>query len=754
MAAQSLEANDNCYLGVDSGSGWTIVASLSNGEDDRAFRSGVVDLGADADDNPNLRLRYRAAGVSADYCYAEDTTVSAGGPGASRTELTRDDLVFGPQSSGPVNDAALAPPASAGPPLNVFEGRLILQGEASGGGFLELRDDFLYTGSGDDPRKHLPEFDFELVQDANGALIPLQRGNINTAHPYWTWILGPGQVWSEPADEGASRASLPFALVQRNSNCTHNGTLTFLFDDVAVSKVHYQITQETCLYYKFDLWGLLDASYQPQPVSDSAEVKAAFAAELAARMPSKPIGDLTNDFPGTDLSAFGADITAEHMTAYGLVVDGTNYVSNCATRYGNYPYCGWMSMPSYSAAKSFFAGLATMRLAEQYDSGIYDLLIRDYVPEAAAANGDWTSVTFEHAADMVTGNYQSSLFMVDDGSAKMDNEFYLVESHAEKIAGAFSWPNKAQSGTSWVYHTADTYILTQALQGYLESWSGAGADIFDYLVDEIFVPLNLSPSAQTSLRTSDDSWNGRPFGGYGLWFLQDDVAKLGQFLATERGAIDGIQLLDPVGLDAALQLDPADRGYDTTGSKPLVYNNGFWGREFTTDEGYACDFWVPFASGFGGITVALMPNGVTYYYFSDNDEFSWVEAVAEIDRSIASLDSGAFCQGGSNGGAVHVEDIIMFGQQIGRNQWRAEAMVTIRDASGAPVADVEVTGSFTGSTSSKPSGTTNAAGQVTLVSKRKKDGGSWSFCVADVSKTGWSYDSGDNLETCDSITAP
>ena len=281
----------------------------------------------------------------------------------------------------------------------------------------------------------------------------MRRGNIDSAHPYWTWILGPGQAWSEPDDMGLSRASFPFALVQRNSNCTHNGTMTFLFDDVGVSKVHYQITQETCLYFKFDLWGLLDAAYLAQPVAGAVDVIADFATELAERMPTKPIGDLANDYPGTDVSAFGPGITPQHMTAYGLVADGTNYVSSCGTRYGNYPYCGWMRMPSYSTAKSFFAGVGMMALAEQYDPGIYDLLIKDYVPEAAAADGDWTSVTFEHAADMVTGNYRSALFMVDEGSATMSNEFFLAESHADKIAGAFTWPNKAPAGTTWVYHT-------------------------------------------------------------------------------------------------------------------------------------------------------------------------------------------------------------------------------------------------------------------------------------------------------------
>jgi hypothetical protein len=38
--------------------------------------------------------------------------------------------------------------------------------------------------------------------------------------------------------------------------------------------------------------------------------------------------------------------------------------------------------------------------------------------------------------------------------------------------------------------------------------------------------------------------------------------------------------------------------------------------------------------GVSGNVVALMPNGVTYYYFSDNQEFTWDEALREADKLI------------------------------------------------------------------------------------------------------------------------
>jgi hypothetical protein len=78
---------------------------------------------------------------------------------------------------------------------------------------------------------------------------------------------------------------------------------------------------------------------------------------------------------------------------------------------------------------------------------------------------------------------------------------------------------------------------------------------------------------------------------------------------------------------------------------------------------------------------------------------------------------------------------------------------TIVDANSAPVEGATVYGTFSGATSDSVSGVTGADGQMTLTSSNKKDGGTWQFCVDDVVKSGWTYDSEANVETCDYITA-
>jgi hypothetical protein len=63
-------------------------------------------------------------------------------------------------------------------------------------------------------------------------------------------------------------------------------------------------------------------------------------------------------------------------------------------------------------------------------------------------------------------------------------------------------------------------------------------------------------------------------------------------------------------------------------SANIFYNNGFWSKVFDKNL-FGCkeDIWIPFMSGFGGITFALLPNGMSYYYFSDGYVYSWEDAV-------------------------------------------------------------------------------------------------------------------------------
>jgi hypothetical protein len=553
---------------------------------------------------------------------------------AAATRLTFGELTGAAPLSRPVDMQAFAP--GSAPPSNRFEGSLSLVSAPAG--VQVLRDDYGDFKNADAPARRLPAFDFAFVQSGD-VLIPVRRGTIVTGDREWDIVLEPGRVWDEPGDQGYSRASLPFALEERNANCMHNGVLTFLFKTGgAISDVVFEIGSEPCLYAKFNMWGRLAARYVPAAIQQAGSIAAAYRFEIEHRMPTRPIADLARDFPGIDPSRFGSadEIKPPDMTTYGVVVKGVNYVGACDTRLGAYPFCGELDLPSYSLAKSIFAGLASMRLSLLYP-GIMGQTIAPYVPACAAA-GTWNDVTFADTLDMATGHYISSADQLDEGSPDI-MPFFFDDTHSGRIAFACThYPRKAQPGSLWVYHTADVYILGTALRAFYRGKTSPDAPFYkDVLADPLWHRLHLDPAIDVTRRSNDAA--AQPFTGWGLTFHRDDVAKLADFLNVNRGAIDGVPAVDQAMLAAALQRDPNDHGlpaaYDS-----LRYKYGFWAWNAGPALGCKAPAWIPFMSGFGGIVVALMPNGITYYYFSDGGTYRWADAVKEASR-ISPICTGA-----------------------------------------------------------------------------------------------------------------
>lgn len=564
----------------------------------------------------------------------------------SRSILTYDQLFGDAAPTAPLDDTAgFGLPASAAPPSQNFEGTLTLSNPAASGSFQVLQNTEGYESTNSSPWMHLAPFSFQFVQ--NGSyLIPVKQGLVITGSPAWNYIVGPGRVWQESGDHGYMRASLPFALVERNQNCVHNGEITFLFSNTKspnVSKVRYQVTQETCLYLKFDLWGQLKATYVRGKIANSEAVKDAAAAEAANRLPSKPFSALLTDYPksGIDLANFTKPFRAPaNITTYGLFINGINYVAGCQTRYGVYAFCDNMRVPSYSLAKSSLAGVAMMWMGQQYGAEVYQQLIRNYVPEYVLG-GDWNNVTFANASDMATGNYNHTEFEGDESSPQ-ELAFLIAEKYSEKITDAFRpFPHKAAPGTTFVYQTHTTFLLTQAMNAYLQKRKGSGADIFNAIRDHVYKPIHFSQGSLATLRT-DNSPSGKPFGGYGLFLIQDDIAKLGRLLNIDHGVIAGKQVLGTGRLNESLfgTADPSGIGLPVpdvgklSAPNTFRYHNFFWGKHMTPAEfpQYKCDFWVPFMSGYGGNIVLLLPNGAVYYIFSDGNEFVWYAAANEINK--------------------------------------------------------------------------------------------------------------------------
>lgn len=548
-----------------------------------------------------------------------------------RTRLTYAFLT-GDGTRGLMDYRHYAVPAEAANPANTFEGTLTLIGEAISGHAVEV------GGAGNLQHyldaEHLPEFAFELVQHGT-HLVPKARGKIEGSHASWAYVLEPGRVWNEDGDHGYSRAALPLSLQERNNDCTWNGVLTFVFNDEgAVSDVAYQFAGETCLYMKVNFWGRLEATYTPGTVAGAAALKAGYEAEVARRMPVKPIAALAADYPGSGVAPgnIGTDATPGHRSIYGVAVGGVHYTGGCETRYGTYPFCEVLDVPSYSVAKSVNAGYGLMRLEQKYPGTQRTLRVGEYVSECTGAQ--WDAPTFENALDMATGNYDSSAEHADESAQATIDNFFYVNTHAAKAGFACAYPYKAAPGAVFVYHTSDTYLLGRAMNAYYQAQAGPGADFYqDVLVKEIYAPLGLSPTTHTSLRTQDAA--AQPHTGYGMILVRDDVVKLAELLAKAGGRIGAEQVLDSAMVEATLHLGSG--GLPAGGSDDR-YNNGFWYYDLDQaahDYGCSGPTWVPYMSGYGGIAVVLFPNGTVYYHFSDNGDLGWANAAVELDKIAA-----------------------------------------------------------------------------------------------------------------------
>ena len=236
---------------------------------------------------------------------------------------------------------------------------------------------------------------------------------------------------------------------------------------------------------------------------------------------------------------------------------------------------------------------------------------------------------------MATGNYDSADFEADEDADKTNGLFIALD-HASKIRfGCGAYPHRAAPGTLWVYRTSDTYVLGSAMAHFLRSLPGHRRDDLysDLVYAQLYAPLGLSATTRVTRRTYDKV--AQPFAGWGLTFQPGDIARLGQFLGADHGAIDGRQLLDAKMLDQALQRDASSPGLAVTGFPGLRYHYGFWARNLRSELGCAHDTWVPFMSGFGGISVVLFPNGVVYFNFADDGQvasFDWAPVAPEVRK--------------------------------------------------------------------------------------------------------------------------
>ncbi len=524
------------------------------------------------------------------------------------------------------------PVGESGPALHRFEGTLTVPR-------IEMqRSSYAYA-----TERFFPGFSVGFVA-VDDHLVPSER-SIILKPDNWSLILSPGRVWSEPGDNGRSRASFPFTLGsppdrQYGAGETHNGVAAFLFDDTSVSSFRFQITQETAPDGNiYDMWGQVPMEYQPGVIDDTGDIASSFAQEVADQVSVADWSDLEAQVDADVLDSFTAGLEPDEISAAGIVVDDVVYLQPSRTRSGDYPYPRYMQHGAASVSKSIGAGVAMLWLAEKYGEGVFDLRIADYLNVTADHDG-WADVTFGDVLNMATGVGDNSpdrmpYDIYANEAGPNNRKFYLAETVTGKLDAAFAADNYSWGPNEIVrYTSSQTFVLAAAMDAFLKTSEGPDADLWERLSEEVFRPIGIHHMTMLAIPTGDGE-GGVPYMASGLRLTIDDVAKITTLLQN-GGTHNGEQLLHPTRTDDALyrsgQLAGLPTG-KTFSDGDQAYHASFWSIAHQTDTGTY--FQVPFMSGAGGITIFLAPNGVTTFVFTDANQDTYSlnsPAVAEAIR--------------------------------------------------------------------------------------------------------------------------
>jgi CubicO group peptidase (beta-lactamase class C family) len=388
------------------------------------------------------------------------------------------------------------------------------------------------------------------------VLVPVQRGEMvretaaGSGPSYWRVIPQFGKIWREKADGDWSRAAFPIMLVNDTENHAHQGLATFLYRPGQTTGLRFQFVQQTDTYLikqYFVAWGYAPAEFVAGNAQTLEARRAQAQAELADRLPAKPWSELVKTVPAGTLDGFGGPIYPKWQVAVALVQGGTLYYQDPVTPYGPYPYPLEMRFGVRSVTKSVFAPLALLRLAQVYGPWVLTLKVGDYVP---GLDPKWRRVRFADAANMATGyggtgstkTHPNDIF---DGYLGGDYDaWYTAPSHADKIRqiAATLHPYPWEPGTVMRYRDQDYFILGAAIEGFLKSVRGPGAELGEMVQTEVLTPIGIheAPVVRTREAAGRD---GLVWCNAGYYPTLDDLAKIAM-LYESRGAHGGVKILN------------------------------------------------------------------------------------------------------------------------------------------------------------------------------------------------------------------
>lgn len=316
-----------------------------------------------------------------------------------------------------------------------------------------------------------------------------------------------------------------------------NCVASFVYTRDEITPVCLQCSQETADIDDKQLGnihGIIPATLQAKLLADSIQIIERHLQSISRRIPVYPLTEIDSHHELADY--FDKRIVTNAPTSLGAVyLNDTLYLHPPKTRHGLYPYPADMRHGVYSVTKSMAGALALLYFEERYQEDVFDALITDYVPALADHEG-WQGVTFSHSLNMVTGTV---------GGESPEHLFHTLikASTAEEAIQHIAQLGDAPElpGEKFNYASTNLFVLSYALQQYVNEKEGNKVNYWTLVHDQVLVPIGADQF--TVLHTQEnDTTQAIPRLAYGALPTLDEAAKIALLFAN-RGNHEGVQLL-------------------------------------------------------------------------------------------------------------------------------------------------------------------------------------------------------------------
>ncbi len=571
-----------------------------------------------------------------------------------RTQLTYDELFSSTAPDRLIDNQAFLPEPNAGPPRHELQLELKLaetpfvsdQPVLSAKRFNGKRADLF------------PAVSFAITSEGD-TLIPVDRDLIraSSGESYWDVTLSPGKVWSEPGDQGMSRALIPFQLSNVLENDSHHGLAVFLYDDVRTSALRFQISVQTKTFViptTFDAWGVIPFDAYPLDSGTCTMAKAAYSQEANDQLPIRPWNELPGDVPPELMNALQTGIGHDTEIVSGLVIGDEIFATDCATRSGPYPLPRAMKFGIWSATKTAFGAVACMHLARITGEDPRQASITDLIEQTHGLDR-WAGITVGDCLNMASGigtaaphrdatNIMSDYILdevqIEDDPLNQESwdhyfNWFLAPSQAEKNAAALACQAYPWAPGEVVrYRDQDLYLAGAAMDAWYKQRHGPHARLWHMVRDDVYAPARIHNAVKfETLETDPDQIV--PLTDAGLLLTMDNIARLGQ-LIHNGGKAGTHQLLDESMLAEVFDTRRA-KGLPTgmyTADGEIGYHFATWHMPYVSKRGEK--LLLPTMLGYGGQIIQILPNGMTAFRFgydpaSTEDRYDYLKIARIAD---------------------------------------------------------------------------------------------------------------------------